>query len=122
MLPFDPKKPLRPGDVLLVEARVRYGYDPDPKVSGGEVPTPTGVFVTAGYSDTTIPFDQIHGIARRMFKTGEEVIFGADQRGKVLAVNGEWLWLDLGNGTPASVHQDSVTLPDDDQPDLLARG
>lgn len=119
MLKFDPKKPLRKGDVILVEAVVKYGFDPNEERSTSGVNDPS-LSVSVGYNDAYVGVSKVVGIARRRFDVGETVIFGADQSGKVLSVHGEWLWIDLGSGDPTSVHQSSVTLPDRDQPDLLA--
>lgn len=120
MLKFDPNKPLRKGDVILVEATLRFDFDLA-KERRAEMPESGTIHVKVGYSQTSIPFEEVHGIARRRFDVGEEVLIEAG-KGKVLACSGEWLWIDLGDGTPASVHADSVSRIDESQPDLLAGG
>lgn len=119
MLKFDKNRPLRAGDVLLVEAVVKYDHnfkcEPDEEPKNPD----EAIYVRVGYSDTSVDVSKVHGIARRYFKVGEEVLVEAG-KGKVISIHGEWVWLDLGNGTPASVHADSLTRIDDAQPDLLA--
>jgi hypothetical protein len=105
----------RKGDRISIEATVKHD------VSGDDN---SYVFYITDEGDHSSSRARFVSIIRRAFQVGDAVQYlvepGKSYRGKIFAMQGEWLWLDQGDGMMLTAHVDKCVR--DAAPAVIAGG